>query len=587
LKTSYRFGPFRLEPAERRLLREGTSVPLTPKAFDLLVLLVEHAGHLMKKSDLLEKLWPGVFVEEVNLAQNVSAIRRALGGDDKQSHIQTVAGAGYRFVTAVQTIAPTVRTPESTQHRLIVLPLRMLKPDEETAFLAFSLPDALTVSLSNLDAIIVRSSLVAARFTDDPPDLRRIAELAQVDWVLSGTLLRSGDQVRVSVELADAGAGTVMWSHAEQTALGDLLRLQDRLVARIIELLELRLTVREQERLRRDAPSHAKAYEFYLRANQIAHTARAYTSLQSWHIARDLYLQSVADDPCFAPAWAALGRVYRMMAKYSGENADTHFQRAESVTAKALELNPDQPAAHLLLAQLEADAGRGGDAIGRLLTRARVSRCNAELFAGLCYACRYCGLLDESIAADRRARHIDPAIVTSVVHSHFVLGDDERVVELLEPVPAGYGYVGLVSLARLGRGSAAIDAAMRVDRTASAGFRALVQSVHALIEGRRTDSANAMDEAVRGMRDPEALFYAARQYAYLGERERAHQALAGAVRSGYFALWRGQHDKWFNEIRGEPTFAQLVDESRKGHDAARAAFEAAKGEAIIYRSTDP
>ena len=73
------FGPFLLDPAERLLLRDGRVVPLTPKAFDLLALLVASSGHLLSKDELIEKLWPGTFVEEANLAYNVSAIRKALG----------------------------------------------------------------------------------------------------------------------------------------------------------------------------------------------------------------------------------------------------------------------------------------------------------------------------------------------------------------------------------------------------------------------------------------------------------------------------------------------------------------------------
>lgn len=575
MKTTYQFGPFCLDPAERRLLRDGVPVPLTPKAFDLLVVLVQHSGHLMKKADLLERLWPGVFVEEVNLAQNVSAIRRALGGDDKQSHIQTVAGVGYRFATVVRTGGASIDEARGRQPRLIVLPLRILKADDETAFLSFSLPDALTASLSHLDSIIVRSSLISARFTDYPLDLRKIAESAQVDLVLSGTLLRVGDQVRVSVELADGIAGTVMWSHSEQAALDDLFKLQDRLVERIITLLELRLTVREQERLKRDVPAHAKAYEFYLRANQIAHSARGYTNIQTWHIARDLYLQSVADDARFAPAWAALGRVYRMIAKYTGEDSAANFARAESAISKALELNPDQASAHMLLAQLETDLGRASDAMMRLLARARLGSRDAEPYAGLCYACRYCGLLDESLAADRRARELDEAFVTSVVHTHFVLGNDRHVVELLERVPGSYGYVGLIALTRIGRADDALEAARRFGSTAPANFRAFIDAACALIERRNAESAQAMDIVIRGIPDPEALFYAARHYAYLGESERALAALEGAVRGGYFGLWRGQHDGWFDTVRKDPAFARLVDASRDGHDRALATFRSA------------
>src|SRR4029077_18900736 len=101
----YEFGPFRLEPGERRLLRDGGPIPLPPQAFDLLAILVEHPDRLCKKAELIERLWPGVFVEEVNLAQNISALRRALGGD-QQLYIQTVAGAGYRFAAPVQ-VAPS------------------------------------------------------------------------------------------------------------------------------------------------------------------------------------------------------------------------------------------------------------------------------------------------------------------------------------------------------------------------------------------------------------------------------------------------------------------------------------------------
>src|SRR5687768_13511117 len=100
--TSYEFGPFRLEPGERRLFRERDPVAIAPKAFDLLVILVEHADRLLKKEELMERLWPGVFVEEVNLAQNISAIRRVLGGEERDSYIQTVAGGGYRFVAPVR-----------------------------------------------------------------------------------------------------------------------------------------------------------------------------------------------------------------------------------------------------------------------------------------------------------------------------------------------------------------------------------------------------------------------------------------------------------------------------------------------------
>jgi hypothetical protein len=153
-------------------------------------------------------------------------------------------------------------------------------------------------------------------------------------------------------------------------------------------------------------------------------------------------------------------------------------------------------------------------------------------------------------------------------------------------VPGGYGYVGLIALARIGRVDEALEAASRGDALAPAAFRAFIDSARALIEERRTESAQAMDLAVRGIHDPEVLFYAARHYAYLGESARALGALEGAVRRGYYCLWRGRHDAWFDAVRQDEAFARLVDASRIGHDAALAVFRRANGDAVL-RSVDP
>ena len=108
------FGPFLLNPAERLLLRDGRAVPLTPKAFDLLALLVANSGHLLSKDELIEKLWPGTFVEEANLAYNVSAIRKALGeGSETDRYIETVPRRGYRFVGPVAPNAAGAHEPST------------------------------------------------------------------------------------------------------------------------------------------------------------------------------------------------------------------------------------------------------------------------------------------------------------------------------------------------------------------------------------------------------------------------------------------------------------------------------------------
>ena len=227
----------------------------------------------------------------------------------------------------------------------MVLPFRLLRPDAEIDFLAFSLADAVTNSLSPLESLVVRSTLAAARFASNAPDLRTIANEAEVDVVLSGTLLRAAEELRVSAQLLEARSGTVLWSHSAQVALGDIFQLQDTLARQIVESLALPLSGRERRAFGHDVPSNAKAYEFYLRANPLSHESG------SWEVARDLYLESLQADPHYAPAWARLGRVYHVIGKYRGTSED--YTRSEGALNRALELNPDLSIADRFYAQLE------------------------------------------------------------------------------------------------------------------------------------------------------------------------------------------------------------------------------------------
>ena len=126
--------------------------------------------------------------------------------------------------------------------RVVVLPFRVLRPDPETDFLAFSLPDAITTSLAGIGSLIVRSSATAARFAGEAPDIKALAVEADVDRVVMGTLLRSGDQLRAATQLVEAPEGTLLTSHTVQSPLGDLFRMQDDIARRVVEGLALPLT---------------------------------------------------------------------------------------------------------------------------------------------------------------------------------------------------------------------------------------------------------------------------------------------------------------------------------------------------------
>ena len=465
--------------------------------------------------------------------------------------------------------------------RLIVLPFRVLRPDAETDFLAFSLPDAITSSLSGIGSLVVRSNLAALRYAGDAPDLAAIASQAEVDVVLTGTLLRVGEHLRVSAQLTDANDGTLIWSQPAQVSLGDLFHLQDQLARRIVDSLQLSLTTRERRLLQQDVPASARAYEFYLRANQVAYEAA------QWTTARDLYLQSLELDPEYAPAWARLARCYRLIGKYAADakTIEENLARSESAFKRALELNPELEIAHSLYAQLELELGRTQGAMVRLIRRASEGGSNADLFAGLVPACRFCGLLEASVAAHERARELDPEIVTSVPHTYMMLADYERA--MAEYRTGDIGYLKSAALAMLGRNEEAITLLRRKTEEVDAAstIRPYLISLRALLEGKREECIAAMNQVTDKIRDGEALFYMARQFAHLGETTRAINELRRSVELGFFCYSTLTLDPWLDPLRSEPQFHEVLRLAEQHFRAAERAFSEAGGQTVLKSRT--
>jgi adenylate cyclase len=163
----YEFGEFRLHLGKRLLLRrDGTPVPLTPKAFDTLTYLVEHEGTVLDKEDLMRAVWPDIAVEENNLNQNISLLRRALGeGRSEHHYIATVPGRGYQFVAVVKPAAAPAAPPGPAEKASIaVLPFANVSTDGEYEYFADGLADDLISALSKLDRLRVVARTSAFSF---------------------------------------------------------------------------------------------------------------------------------------------------------------------------------------------------------------------------------------------------------------------------------------------------------------------------------------------------------------------------------------------------------------------------------------
>ena len=470
-------------------------------------------------------------------------------------------------------ISSTPRRRVAKRTRLIVMPFRLLRPDAEIGFLAFSLADAIATTLSSLDSMIVRSTLTAARFTGDPIDPNAIAAAAEVDAVLTGTLLRVGSQLRVSAQLLSAPQGTIVWSERMDVPIDDVIRIQDELAERIADSLALPLTPRDQEMLRRAAPASPRAYELYLRGNSHFYDA------DQWPVARDLFVECVTEDPGFAPAWARLGRCYRMTAKFQSktiEDVRDHLKRAEVSFRKAFELNPDLPIAHHLYTALETDLGRAEEAVLRLVRRTRQRRADPDLYAGLVHACRYCGLLEASVAAHDRARQLDPQIATSVAPTYWMLGDFERAIDGF----TGF-FVGLPQIS-LGRDAEAIAAARASAAVVRDPTTRSYQSVlPLLLEGRDQECRRVLDELSPRNPDPESVYHIARTYARLGATDAAIAQFDRAVDMGFLCHATFARDPWLEPLRSSPRFIDALARAQRRHGEAARKFRDAGGERLL------
>jgi serine/threonine protein kinase/tetratricopeptide (TPR) repeat protein len=464
---------------------------------------------------------------------------------------------------AIALADPNTVASASPMRRIIVLPFRILRPDPEVDFLSASLPEAISSTLSTLGSLQVRSSLTAARYASEAPDLRALAQEAGVDTVLTGSVLRAGEELQVTTQLVEAPAGTVVWSHRERLPLRDVFALEESVARRVMESLALPVTDTEEHQMARDAPASPTAYEFFLRGSH-----QSYGTL-GWRVARELYQKCLEHDPRYAPAWAALARCSFLLAKYSGENPEANYAKAQSALDRALELNPDLGRAHTLLTTIEVNSGRPLEALVRLLRRAKHHQSNAEFFQGLVLTLRYCGLLDASVAANAHARRLDPGIVTSAPHTYVMRGDVEKA---LADADSDLGMGAMVLFLR-GRHEEARQRLVGFQVSVETGpLGAWMRFVKAVVEQDKESQLAATRVLTSAAFDAEGMYYAAWSFATLGEWDAAVNSFQRSVTEGFYCYPAFKREPAFDPIRTRPEFQQAFRLAQTKHHEAQKIF---------------
>lgn len=232
----YNFGPFSINQTEQLLLRHGEPVRLAPKAFDVLMVLIQNRGCLVTKEQLLQEVWPDAFVEEANLSVNIASLRKTLDEGDGKCHcIETIPKRGYRFVAPVS---------EKTEilNSVAVLPFNNEGCGLAGEYLSTGLMESITNQLSRLRDLRVMARHTVHFCQQPNMDPREVGEKLGVRLILAGRILRLGDQLIVRTELIDVMKGWQLWGEQYRTQIADVLLVQQELSVEIAEKLKMHLS---------------------------------------------------------------------------------------------------------------------------------------------------------------------------------------------------------------------------------------------------------------------------------------------------------------------------------------------------------
>ena len=462
----HRFGDYCLDTQARELRAgDGALVPLTAKAFDTLCCLIDNRQRVVGKDELLATVWAGRVVEENNLTQAISALRRALGSEHR--YIVTVPGRGYRFVADVEDAADApardTATPVPVPHRfdrrraialgallfmlalfavsawrmrepamppvppsqqtLAVLPFRSLSPGPRDELLELGLAETLIARISASTQLRVRSLASSQRFAgsqQDPIDAGRQLGAA---YVLEGTTQRDGEQVRVNARLLDVKDGRAIWSGSFDERIDRAFTLQDGIAAAVASALAFEMSELPTAGRSPCDGANAEAYRAYLTGHYQLNrpsAARMRQALTAFRRAVDL-------DPTCARAYAGMAYAYRALVMTGDQDPKKYFPLAKAAVKQALAIEPDMA---------EAYASQGfirfwhdWDWVGAEASFKRALELNpslAEAHMGYAHLLSNLGRKDEAVLHAREAVTLDPLspLINTLASNFIVIAGD-------------------------------------------------------------------------------------------------------------------------------------------------------------------
>jgi TolB-like protein/DNA-binding winged helix-turn-helix (wHTH) protein/Flp pilus assembly protein TadD len=487
ISSLYAFGDFRVDPQNRVLMRGEEPVALTPKGFDVLLVLVRSGGRIVSKEELMQAVWPDSFVEESNLTQTVFMLRKALGETAKQKYILTVQGRGYRFGPEVSTVQPSnselpeipavVAGPEpvgGTEETLVqskasgrrrawvlallvilvigiaiwlyrpfqrakaapplrsiaVLPLDNFSGDPSQEFFVDGMTDELITDLAKVSSLRVISRTSVMRYKGTKKELPQIARELNVDGIIEGSVTRSGGRVRITAQLINASTDRHLWAEAYEREAGDVLKLQSEVARAIAQQVQAQLTPQEQARLGSAQTVNLEAYEAYLKGRYYLSTQ--YSSGEGLKLSKTYFEEAIQKDPGFARGYSGLADSYVWMALFHQIPPADAYRLATEAISRSRELNDTVGEIHdtlgLLKWRFEWNWAAAEQEFNQAITMAPSYSCGHEDRATYL---SFLGRRSEALAGVKNSREIDPGPSSAMteVAAYYQLRDYENLIE--------------------------------------------------------------------------------------------------------------------------------------------------------------
>jgi DNA-binding winged helix-turn-helix (wHTH) protein len=405
---TYDFGDFRIDAGRRLLLRAGEQVPLTPKVFETLLLLITHQGEVLDKQHMMSTIWPDTVVEENNLNQNVSALRRILGETRGENRfIATVPGRGYCFTAEVRTLKGVLPPETATHIRIGVLPFENLGAGPEREYLADGLTEETIATLGQIDpdhfSVIGRTSVMSYKRT--AKTLVEIGRELDASYLIESSLRAEGDRLRITSKLIRVRDQLQIWSASYDSQPRSLLTFQYELSIAIAEQVRLRLSPASLAALAHRQTQNPDAYDLYLRGRYFWNQFTPLTTRR----AVEYFTQATALDPDYALAWSGLADALCSSPVTGDTPPLLLIPRARSAADNAVRSDPT-------LAEAQASHGffqfwLGWDwAVAEAAQRKAIAADSNYAFAhrilGIVLSHSRCH--EQAIASIGRAREIDP-----------------------------------------------------------------------------------------------------------------------------------------------------------------------------------